>query len=186
MLEKAPCCSHHKRELKGTTWEILKRVFCTFTIQTYVKKVPGIKFTKFFDKRVLLPGDEAVISSNPRSLSLFNKTSFLHVAMRKLQRRPSVLFGLLSQNTGTSVPGRCWAGGRASKQRKEEVGRGGMLRLMSETLSSAKGAVPSVPEIGWCYDEPCGFVFTVHGQLKSQKQCLLILVLEERLSHTPW
>lgn len=86
-----------------------------------------------------------------------------------------------------SVPGRCWAGGRASAQGKEkDVGREGTLRLMSETLSPVKWAVPSAPETAWCYDEPCGSVFTVREQLMSQKQCLLILVLEERLSDTPW
>lgn len=80
-----------------------------------------MKFKRFFDKHVLLHGDEAVISANPLRLSLFHKTSFLHVAMRKLQRQPWRLSCLLSQNTGTPC-GKCtrevlgwWKGERAGE-----------------------------------------------------------------------
>lgn len=57
---------------------------------------------------------------------------------------------------------------------------------MSKTLAPVKGAVPSAPETVWCCNESSGLVFTGHEQFKSQKQCLLIWVLEERLSHTLW
>lgn len=47
--------------------------------------------------------------------------------------------------------------------------REGILRLISETLYPGKGAVPSTPETVWCYDEPCGLIFTVREQLKYRK-----------------
>lgn len=148
-------------------------MFCTFTIQ----------LKNHWD--VLLRDNEAVISANPVRLSLFHKTSFLHVAMRKLQGSLQCSFVYSAKIQGhpvASVPGRCWAGERMSVQGKENVGQEGILRLMSETLSPVKGAVPSAPETVWCCDEPSGLVFTGHEQFKSQKQCLLILVLEERLT----
>lgn len=107
----------------------------------------------------------------------------------KATRQPLVLFCLLSQNAGTpcgKCTGRCWAGKRTSVQGKEHVGREGRLRLMSKTLAPVKGAVPSAPETVWCCNESSWLVFTGHEQFKSQKQCLLIWVLEERLSHTLW
>lgn len=85
ILEKAPRSSHHKRELRGLPGNFKKGVL---HFHDSVKKVTEMKFKRFFDKRVLLHGDEAVISANPLRLSLFHKTSFLHVAMRKLQRQP--------------------------------------------------------------------------------------------------
>lgn len=137
ILEKVGCSLHHKRELRGRLGNFKKSVL---HFHDSVKKVTEIKFKRLFDKHILLHGDEAVISANPLELSLFNKASFLHVALRKLQRQPSVLFCLLNQST--SVPGRCWAGGRASAQgREKDVGREGILRLISETLSPVKGVV---------------------------------------------
>lgn len=40
-----------------------------------VKKVAEITFKRFFNKRILLHGDETAVSANPLELSLFNKTS---------------------------------------------------------------------------------------------------------------
>lgn len=83
-----------------------------------------------------------------------------------------MLFCLLSQNAVApcdKCTGRCWAGERMGVQGKEDVGREGRLRLMSETLSPVKGAVPSAPETVGCCDEPSGLVFTGHEQFKSQE-----------------
>lgn len=98
ILEKVGCSLHHKRELRGRLGNFKKGVL---HFHDSVKKITEIKFKRFFDKHILRHGDEVVISANPLELSLFNKTSFLHVALKKLQRQPSVLFCLLSQSTGT-------------------------------------------------------------------------------------
>lgn len=143
ILEKVGCSLHHKRELRGGLGNFKKSVLHFHDSV----KVTEIKFKRLFDKHILLHGDEAGISANPLELSLFNKTPFLHVALRKLQRQPSsaLLFTQPKHRDTTlaSVPGKRWAGGRASAQgREKDVGREGILRLMtSETLSPVKGAV---------------------------------------------